>query len=203
MDEGAANVHAIGGIVDEVILFGNSPFINTIDVPAMAGRFTIGFNGFGLHYPVDAVFCFDRWFQPGQASIIWHPAHVAPDPGCANARAYHYKASGVPLVPASLASGKPLFSFKYFTPSIALNWAILAGFKRVYLVGIDHNEDDAKFQHHDGAGCQSELTPASHRGFKKYVAACQRHIEVYQTNPAVKHAWALPFFDVERLYAVF
>lgn len=184
----------------EAILFGNSPFINKVDIPALMGRYTIGFNGFGVHHPVDAVFCFDRWFEPGQAGVIWHPNHISPAHR-ANARAFAYKASPMPLVPARLQDGNPLFGFKYFTPSIALNWAILAGFKRVYLVGVDNIETDTKFQHHDGAGCNSQLTPAAHRDFKKYVYACAAHIDIYQTNPAVRNGWALPFQDIEKLYA--
>jgi hypothetical protein len=87
-----------------------------------------------------------------------------------------------------------------FTPSLAINWAILKGYKKAYLVGIDHVESDLEFKHHDGINHPSAMGPASHKSFKQYVYNCARHIKIFQTNPAVAKDWQLPFIEIEALY---
>lgn len=190
------------GWMKSLVILGNSPFVSEVDIPAILDRHTVvGFNGMGQHYALNAVFCFDRWYEPGRAERIFHPAHIKPPKACTIATAYDYKSAPKPFLKAQGQAGKPLYAFKYFSPSIALNWAILEGFKRAYLVGIDHVETDTRFQHHDAAPSQSELTIAAHQGFKKYVYACSEHIQIYQTNPAVRKGWELPFQEIKGLYA--
>ena len=183
----------------DLIVFGNSPFLHEINIPALLSCFhTVGFNGFGQHHPVDELFVFDRWYDPAQAKRIHHPEHIKPKSG--NAHAFVYRSASKPILKKEKENGLPVYAFKYFSPSVAINWAIQEGFKRFFLVGIDHIETDTKFQHHDGAGCDSQLTPEAHRAFKKYVYSCAQHIEIYQTNPAVRDGWELPFVDLKELY---
>lgn len=195
------------------ILFGNSPFLHQVDIERLLPRYaTVGFNGFGQHYPVDALFVFDRWFDTGLAKSCFHPVHIPAGATCrGRTTAFTHRASPKPFLPNDqkrFAQQKhlrtasfPILAFKYFTPSIALNWLLLQGcFQRVYLVGIDNVETDTRFQHHDGAVCNSQLTPKAHQAFKQYVYECAKHIEIYQCNPAVADSWKLPFKDVEALY---
>lgn len=184
----------------DLILFGNSPFLYEINIPALLHHHTVGFNGFGQHQSVDELFVFDRWYDPGKAKRIWHPEHIKSQN--AYSSSFVYKSAQKPfLTKQKSENGLPVFAFKYFSPSVAINWALLEQFRAIYLVGIDHIETDTKFQHHDGADCQSQLTPEAHRAFKKYVYSCAQHIEIYQTNPAVRDGWELPFVDIKTLYA--
>jgi len=188
-----------------IIIFGRSPFIDKVDVHGLIERFdTIGFNFFGQHYPVDYLFFFDRYFDgflPGCEVFFPHwfnPKHKG--------NRFSPKLSDLPVLTGDIKEhndqpSTPVYGYKYYTPSIALNWAILQGYQKAYLVGIDNVETDTIFKHHDGNDLPANLTPKSHQGFKQYVYNCTPYIKIYQTNPAVKKQWDLPFIGLEALYA--
>jgi len=184
----------------DLIIFGRSPFLNTLDIPFLASKYkTIGFNQFGRLFEPDFLFFFDEWY----GGFIGNPLVFCPKwfkETEDRVIKYVPKKADSPLLEWVNENGQPCFSHKYFTVSIALNWAILQGFKRIYLVGIDHIETDTKFEHNDGTGCQSRLTLKAHQELKQYVYRCAEHAEIYQTNPAVRDDWELPFIDIEELY---
>lgn len=182
----------------ELVIFGRSPFLNTVDTAKLLSKYTtIGFNQFGRLFEPDFLFFFDQWYGGFIGNpVVYFPHWFKQGKGIK----YMPKPSDKPLLSGSKQDGMIVLGHKYFTVSIALNWAILQGFKRIYLVGIDHIESDEKFEHNDGTGCQSRLTVKAHQGLKRFVYACAEHVEIYQTNPAVKGDWELPFIDIEELY---
>lgn len=181
----------------DLVLFGRSPFINRIDVIEIARRYkTVGLNHFGESYGVDYLFYFDRFIEnwkgtPELFIPAWFPQYC---PG----KRYRTQVSDGPIFPAQ--SDPMILGHKYFTASLAINWAILQGFKTIYLVGIDHVETDKAFQHFDNIDHPVNLTAKAHECFKNYVYNGNKYVKIIQTNPAVKDAWDLDFINFEALY---
>ena len=187
-----------------VIIFGRSLFIDQVDVNRLITLYdTIGFNHFGEHYDVDYLFMNDRYFPHGQHKQIFYPAHLSatvPKPPPSNGVRFHHVRQDTPVLKWQEKDGVISLGFKLFTPSAAVNWSILKGYKKAYLVGIDHVESNTQFKHHDGQDAPSAMSVASHQKFKQFIYNCARHIKIYQTNPAVAKDWRLPFMDIEALY---
>lgn len=183
----------------ELIVFGRSPFIKDVDVSALIERYpSLGFNGFGQHYPVDYLFFYDGYWNHHPDTEVFIPHWFdAKHPGTR----YAPRPFDRPLTNEIFQEDIICLGHKYFTTSVALNWAILEGFETVYLVGVDHVETDKTFIHHDGSPCESMLTPEAHAAFKQYVYNCLPHINIYQCNPAVADDWNLPYKDLSSLYA--
>lgn len=180
----------------ELIIFGRSPFLSTVNIPALLSVYTsIGFNEFGRLFEPDYLFFYDAWYD----GFIGSPEVYAPHWFKQGCNKYVPKPSDSPLV-GKLQNGMPCLGHRYFTVSVALNWAILQGFKRIYLVGVDHVEQQGRLEHHDGTLGISDVQPEAHKRLKQYVYNCTRHAEIYQTNPAVMDGWELPFRNIEELY---
>lgn len=185
----------------DLVIFGRSPFISQVDVPRLLERYTtLGFNKFGELYPVDYLFFFDDYYPLHKAHQVFIPSYFAPG---LNGERYTAIQQDTPIMNGDFPDKHPsrlFLAHKHYTVSLALNWALLAGFERIYLVGIDHVETDKQFIHHDGYDLPAELTPESHRALKQYVYECAKHAEIYQTNPAVAADWDLPYKDIKELY---
>lgn len=182
----------------ELVIFGRSPFVDTVDIPNLCQNYTtLGFNQFGRHHKVDYLFFFDAYYYGYKAgAAVYMPNWFEQKSGIK----YIRKPSVKPIF-GQQQDGMPVLGHKYFTVSLALNWALLQGFEKIYLVGIDHVETDTAFVHHDGDDCPSNLTPDAHGRLKDYVYACAEHAEIYQCNPAVADDWKLPYRDVKTLYS--
>src|SRR5690606_4650366 len=157
---------------NSLVMFGRSPFLATVDVDRIhPSHKTAGFNEFGRLHRVDTLWFYDAFYDgfkpPGKLFIpYWFNT-----PG----ERYAPRRVTRPYTEAGYQDGSLVLGHVNFTPSVALNWAILEGFSSVYLVGIDHVETDTKFIHHDGTPCNSNLTPTAHRQFKDYVKRCADH----------------------------
>lgn len=181
----------------ELVVFGRSPFVNLVDIPALLEQYTtVGLNHFGRHHKVDHLFFYDQYCQHQKTTVYipnWFPAEHA-------GVRYVPKPLDYPLMSRISQDGAICLGHKYYTVSLAINWALLEGYKRIYLVGIDHVETDRSFSHHDGIDGHAELTPDTHQALKKFIHNCAAHAEIYQCNPAVKDGWELPYKDVNELY---
>ena len=186
-----------------LIMFGRSPFINSIDVEALIARFdSCGFNDFGTHFAVKYNWCFDDLIVASRAANTFYD-------GVKNASKLELKFIPICPVPGIEPLTEPTFdehgylklSRTNFTPCLALNWAILERYTDVYFVGIDHVPHDTRFVHHDGIDSEHGLNinPVMHVWFRQYVANCSKHIRIWQTNTAVREFWDLPFIDVAEL----
>jgi hypothetical protein len=182
---------------DELVIFGRSPFIAQADVPALIKRYTtIGFNHFGRQYRPDYLFMFDAYYAGYIPTVVFTPHHFPQRHGMK----YVPVPSNEPLLNQPHDPRGIRLAHKYFTVSIALNWALTQGFKKIYLVGIDHVETDRQFRHHDGNDLPSTLTPKAHKALKDYVYRCAEHADIYQCNPAVAPDWQLKYKDVKEFY---
>lgn len=180
----------------ECVLFGRSPFIHQVEVDRI-NITKIGLNHFGKTYRVDHLFFFDAYFDGYKTPCEVHFPHTFP-PQHEGHRVV-CRPNDRPIL-GQLQDGFPVYGHKYYTASLAINWAILAGYTKLYLVGIDHVVTDTSFCHFDGHDVKSELTPESHQRFKKYVYNAKKYINIYQCNPEVAPYWDLPYKDVKDLY---
>lgn len=181
-----------------LIILGNSPFISQVDIPKLCELYTVvGFNGAARDFRIHHVFFFDKYYEGSHDKVkIHYQSNIPENVGSK----YFARPSDKPLFGLH-QEGCPVYGFKHYTPSIALNWALINKRYKIYLVGIDHHESDTEFDHYDGARCYSILTPESHKNFKNYVYNCRiPGVSIFQTNPAVKDSWNLPYKDLEELY---
>lgn len=172
------------------VLIGNSPFIHNVSTSSLHGSTLIGFN----HCPVkvDHVFFYDRVLDKftGQAHFPIYKPGIQGEP---------FKPVGAdkPVIGRFTKGGIEMLTFKCFTPSIALNWLINRNYEQVFLIGIDHSPD---WSHWDRMP-HKQPTEDAHAAFKNYVARCAKHMAIYQTNPAVRDSWPLPFMELDQVYA--
>jgi hypothetical protein len=186
-----------------LILFGRSLFINDVNVARLIEKYdTVGFNNFATQYPVKYSFTFDQYFQPLDEKTVTF----------VDCRKQLRPQGAIPVMPIGSYEPIPTRTFNdegylkltrtNFTPCLALNYAIIEGYTDVYLVGIDHVAADTKFAHYDGIDSRfgQNIQPILHEWFRTYVYNCTKYMKIYQTNPAVKDSWNLPFVDIETLY---
>lgn len=183
--------------MDRLVIFGRSPFINEIDVEAiLRANPSAGINGFCKRYSTDYLFAFDGPIGAHKARIQFCPHWIEVE-GVEKLSIRH----GGPLLTKEYQDGVLCVGFRYYTASMAVNWAALQGFKEIYLVGIDHIESQRDFDHFDQVDDPAELTPETHQGLKSFIADCLPLSKIYQTNPAVADDWPLEYKDVTTLYA--
>jgi hypothetical protein len=186
-----------------LIIFGRSLFINDVNVARLIEKYdTVGFNNFATQYPVKYSFTFDKYFSPIDPRTITF----------IDARKSLRPADAIPVIMVPRLDPIPERTFDNkgylqlgrtnFTPCLALNYAIIEGYTDVYLVGIDHVPTDTKFAHYDGIDSRfgQNIQPILHEWFRTYVYNCAKYVKIYQTNPAVKDSWNLPFINIETLY---
>lgn len=182
---------------DSAIIFGRSPFIEQVNVAALLPNYTtFGLNQFGRHHRVDYLFFHDAYYAGYKPTSVWMPDWFPQQHGSK----YHRVKSDKPLLGQVQKEGALCLGHALFTASLALNFAILKGFKTIYLVGIDHVETDKEFHHHDNDDRPSALTPVAHRVFKQFVYNCADHADIWQCNPAVRADWQLNYKDIRELY---
>lgn len=183
----------------EAVVFGRSPFLQNVDIPWLIHKYkTVGFNDFCHAYEVDYGFSYDDVVKPkNMAKELFIPHWSSNTHGTKVVCKPHQKH---PQPFKRYEDGNLILSFCLFSPSLALNWLLLHGFKTVYLVGIDHVETDKQFKHFDNIERPTEMSPTAHQKFKSYVYQCAKIMNIYQTNPAVKSGWELPFKPVESIY---
>lgn len=183
--------------LSQAIVFGRSPFINEVDVPRLLKRYpTIGLNHFGQQYPVDYLFSFDGPILPNKSAGHFAPYYYSG----AGVTPYSPKCSDGPILEYKAENNALCLGFKYFTVSCAINWALLAAFSTIYLIGVDHVESDTTLQNNDGTVSEAIITPDAHRGLKQFIYHCAAHARIYQCNPAVRDGWELPYKDLSELY---
>lgn len=183
-----------------LIMFGRSPFVNTVDVAALHYRYeTLGFNHFGKKHPVDYLFSLNEYIEPisPRTRVFGHYEHDSP----VGVKKIAYSADTGPCLVPEYKNGFRCYAWYSFSPTAALDWAIAEGFDQVFLVGIDHVETDKRFEHNDGIDDHrgQNMIPELHQRMKSFVYACAQHMEIFQCNPAVKDQWKLPYRSVEDL----
>jgi hypothetical protein len=183
-----------------VLLFGRSPFINQINLPALLHHTTAGINHIAFEHGMDYGFFYDseppkpegcktKTIAPIWFSSASHPVNPVP--------------ASIPVLSKIHRDGGQVVGFELFTCTLAVNWLILQGFKQIYLIGIDHVEQPGPLQHHDGTFAVADCMVEAHQRVKAFIGRCQSGAKIYQCNPAVAADWPVPYQDLTELYATF
>lgn len=187
----------------ELIIFGSSPFIDEVDVPALIARYdTLGINHFADDFAVKYSFCLMQYLAPSFPStqVFVHWQKELPE-GVEGAIRIAAKPSLEPFVGDETIDGYPQMAWIGFTFGTALNWALREGYEKIYLIGIDHREDETNFEtfHGKSDGRVRNILPAHHRVVKQFAVTCSQYAEIYQCNPNVKDDWQIPFKPISEL----
>lgn len=77
-------------------------------------------------------------------------------------------------------------SWRIYSSSLAVNFAILRGYKNIYLCGVDLIEDDKPFTHYDGILNKRPARASGCREEKEYIIELGKKfgVNLYQMNPA-------------------
>lgn len=167
----------------ESLIIGRSPFVNEVkwNKVDFDRFFVICINYPVPDIPVDIVIARD----------------FTPKPVLAPATKFISPRTNYKFVPEAKKDNE--IEFCCYTSSSACYLAQKMGFKRGYLIGIDHIEDDKPFAHYDGIINNGVATSFSNKLCKNYICSL-KGISLYQTNPLVSKDWNLPYKDIEFLY---
>lgn len=165
----------------ELLLFGRSPFINTLNLK------NIDYNRFDvccINYPipnikVHYVVSADPWTKPILApKTEW----VSQNTGWEFVKT------------DDIVQEKGRLSWRIFSSSLAVNFAILRGYKTIYIAGVDLMEDDKPFIHYDGIVNTRKATISGCIQEKEYIKklAEKYNVKLYQLN---REATWLEFYD--------
>lgn len=163
-----------------LIIFGRSPFINELRLENIDySKFDVCCINYPIpnikvHYVVSA----DHWVKPILApKTEW----ISENTG------WKFKKT------ENIIREDKRLSWRYYSSSLAVNFAILRGYKTIYLAGIDLIEDNKPFTHYDGIVNKRKVDASSCVEEKRYIKELARDVEIYQLNP--KANW-LPYKDI-------
>jgi hypothetical protein len=186
----------------KLLVFGKSPFINTVDIDYLIGKYhTAGINDLCCLHAFNYGFFYDYVFNNLQCKKVictwWNDypncEKVYPVESCEEIETIFKE--------KEYQDGYLKLGFRLYTVSMVLNWALLNGYKEVYLIGIDHDEVDGEYQTFNGVGGSPRTKADNHKRLKKYVTMYHDRglLKVYQCNPNQVKKWQLPYKDVKEL----
>ena len=154
----------------KLIIFGRSPFLNKIDLNIDYEQYDVccinyPIPGIRVHYLVSC----DEWVKPVLApKTEWISENTGWD---------------LHKTKEFITEEKHL-SWCCYSSSAAVNFAILRGYKEIYLCGVDLIENNKPFDHYDGI--MNKIVPRGLAKEKEYIIElCKKNnVKIYQTNPA-------------------
>lgn len=94
-----------------------------------------------------------------------------------------------------------LVGFCLYTCSSAVNFAYLRGYKNVYFIGVDLEENNKPFTHWHGVTNLVDVPDRCAKQCKEYMYKYKKWINLYQCNPNVISQWDCEYYPVEKLYS--
>lgn len=187
---------------NSIIIFGGSPFVATIDKSRIdLDRFDILCINRPVHnLPCHYLICHDIDFRAVhsqkevQATLKQglNPVFLAPK------TEFIHETTGWNWKYDIISNQDKLLGFCLYTCSSALNFAYLRGYKNVYFIGVDLEENNKPFAHWHGVVNKKEVPVNCARQAKEYLYRYKKLLNMYQCNPNVK--WDIPYCPIERLY---
>lgn len=187
---------------DSIIIFGGSKFINEVDLKRIdLDRFDIlAINRPPLDIPVHYLVAHDIGFrachtqeevkQAKEQGL--NPVFIAPK------TKFIHETTGWNWKYDIISNQDKLLGFCLYTCSSALNFAYLRGYKNVYFIGVDLEENNKPFAHWHGVVNKKEVPVNCARQAKEYLYRYKKLLNMYQCNPNVK--WDIPYCPIDRLY---
>lgn len=157
----------------DIIIFGRSPFINRLDLAKLDyDRFDVccinkPIKNIKTKYLVSA----DAWVKPElDKDIEWVSIH-----------------SGWKIIKTdNVIQHEGKLSWKHYSSDLAVNFAILRGYKNIYLAGIDLIPDGKGLVHYDGVVNEEPTNPEGTidaQNIIKLLAEMYR-VNIYNVNPS-------------------
>ena len=167
----------------ELIIFGRSPFINQFNFDKLDyDRFDICCINSKIPSlkRVDYIVSADEWVRPEiPEGCEWISVN-----------------NGWDIIKTERIIQQPQrLSWKHYSSDLAVNFAVMRGYKTIYLAGIDLVEDNKPFYHYDGIMNDYNAPAAGSRDEKELIKKlCEdAGVKIYQLNPEMN--W-LEFYDV-------
>ena len=190
----------------DVIIFGGSTFLNEIDVKQIDfNRFdTIAINRPVHNIPIHYLIAHDVGFrachtqeevkQIKQQGL--NPVFIAPK------TKFIHETTGwknkIDIINHN--KNEKWLGFCLYTCSSALNFAYLLGYKNVYFIGVDLEENNKPFTHWHGITNTVPVPDVCAKKAKEYLYQYKKYLNIYQVNPKVKDEWNCDFCPIEKLY---
>lgn len=155
----------------ELIIFGRSPFINELDLSKIDyDRFDVCCINYPIpdirvHYVVSSDYNVKPVLAP---KTEWVSVHT-----------------GWELIKTDedIIQEEKKLTWGYFSSSLAVNFAVLRGYKVIYLCGVDLVEENKPFSHYDGIVNEHISTKKARIKEKQYIKQIADKVEIYQANP--------------------
>ena len=191
----------------DLIIFGGSPFVNTIDKKCIdLSRFNIlAINRPPLNIPCHYLVAHDCDFrQCHSQKEVKHilqqglnPVFTAPKTEFIHeTTGWKWKFDYI-----SHDIEEKCLGFCLYTCSSALNFAYLKGYKNIYFIGVDLEENNKPFTHWHGITNTLDVPKVCARQAKEYLYRYKKWLNIYQCNPKVKDEWDCEYCPVEKLYS--
>lgn len=187
-EKDAVILHYVGNqkkdMLKECLIIGRSPFVNKVKWDKVDfNRFTVICINYPVpNIPVDVVIARDYCVEPVLAPAT---EFISPNNG--------WNFCYPPTTETDLG-------FKCYTSTSAVYLAWKRDFRKAYLIGIDHKEDNKPFKHYDGVINENIAKASANATAKEYIKSFSKTMDIYQTNPTVVKQWGLPYCPLEKLY---
>lgn len=190
----------------DLIIFGGSPFVNTIDLKRIdIDRFdTMAINRPPLNIPIhylvayDTDFCACHTQKQVQETLNkgLNPVFIAPK------TEFIHKTTGWNFKFDYISHNidEKCLGFCLYTCSSALNYAYLKGYKNIYFIGVDLAENNKPFTHWHGVTNTIDVLPTSAKKAKEYLYQYKKWVNIYQCNPNIMSEWECEYYPIEKIY---
>jgi len=190
---------------DSIIIFGGSNFIHEVDLKRIdLNRFDILCINRPVHnIPVHYLICHDTDFRQAHSQndvqkILkqgLNPVFLAPK------TEFIHETTGWKWKFDIISNEDKLLGFCLYTCSSALNFAYLRGYKNVYFIGVDLEENNKPFSHWHGVTNILPVPDTCARQAKEYLYRYKKLLNMYQCNPSVSKDWDIPYCPIDLLYS--
>lgn len=191
----------------DILIIGGSPFVNTVNLLRIdTERFDILCINRPVHnIPVHYLICHDSNFRAchTQKDVKrikeqgLNPVFIAPK------TEFIHSTTGWESEYDKINHdiNKKWLGFVLYTCSSALNFAYLKGYKNVYLIGVDLEENDKPFTHWHGVTNTKKASKHCAKIAKQYLYRYKKYLNIYQCNPKVIPDWEVEYYSVDQLYS--
>ena len=187
------------------IIIGGSPFVNTVDLSRInTDKFDIiAINRQPLNIKTRYLIAHDTDFRQchSQAEVKinlkqgLNPVFTAPK------TEFIHETTGWKWKFDIISHEDKLLGFCLYTCSSAVNFAYLKGYKNIYFIGVDLEENNQPFTHWHGVTNLVNVPDRCARQCKEYMYQYKKWLNLYQCNPAIKDQWQCDYYPVEKLYS--
>lgn len=188
----------------DLIVIGGSPFVNTVDLPRIdTNKFDVlAINRQPLNVRTRYLIAYDTDFRPAhtQEEVTeikeqgLNPVFIAPK------TEFIHTSTGWKFTRNIISENDKELGFWLYTCSSAVNFAYLRGYKNVYLIGVDLEENNKPFTHWHGITNIKEVPVHCAKMAKEYLYRYKKYLNIYQCNPKVMPEWDVEYCPIEKLY---